>query len=378
MHLPLSASPPPLSASFPSATYCTMVTELPRIPDDITAEWLLPKIGLTTASITRTGGYDGTATIVKLSVTPEGEDANVDSQAKLDICVKGGFNPDMLSMFPFVLALYTREVDFYNSIAPTVPNIRLPKNLWARKNAENAVIIMEDVACSSGFVFGDPIDTWSVDRVKLVAEQLAALHAATWGSTAQSMPWLGDHYDQSVFRICDMWDDIMLAGDRPPVPAYMKDRARMTAAIKTRLATRNPRFSAILHGDTHLGNAAWSASVGGPMLVDWQTIHLGSCFSDVAYFVMTALTVEDRRAHEMGILDFYLARLHAFGGPRLSRDDPEVMDEYRKSVLAGYMWVLCPYTMQKKERVWAVVARLVPAMEDHDPVSLLESAALLT
>ncbi|EPE07572.1 aminoglycoside phosphotransferase [Ophiostoma piceae UAMH 11346] len=92
---------------------------------------------------------------------------------------------------------------------------------------------------------------------------------------------------------------------------------------------------------------AWSASVGSPMLVDWQIIYLDSCFTDISYFVMTAPTAEDRRAHEMDILDNYLAWLHDFGGPHLSRDDPEVMDEY-----ASRSWPDTP-------------------LEDHDPVTLL-------
>lgn len=104
----------------------------------------------------------------------------------------------------------------------------------------------------------------------------------------------------------------------------MKDRRQLTAAIEKWFATWNPRFQCILHGDAHLGNMAWSKEQNVPMVVDWQIIHVGSCFTDVAYFVMTALTIEDHREHEMDVLDHYLAKLHAFGGPELSRKDPEV------------------------------------------------------
>jgi len=355
------------------------IEALPRVPEDVTAEWLCPKIGLKKATIANKGLVAGTATLVLMTVTPEenegdGDDDSADSADKkpLDLCVKGGFNPTMLSQFPFVLSLYSREVDFYNNVAPKVPHLNLPRKLWAHKNTENAVVVMEDIAATNGFVFADPVDTWPVDRVKLVVEQFAALHAATWGTQAADAPWLDKHYEASVLGLCAMWDAIVLADDRPPVPEYMKDQRRMTAAIEKWFATRNPKFQCILHGDAHLGNTAWSDKTKAPIVVDWQIIHLGSNFTDIAYFVMTALTVEDRREHEMAILDHYLEKLHEFGGPKLSREDPEVMEEYRKSLMAGYSWVLCPYTMQKKERVWAIVSRLVPAMEDHDPVSLLE------
>ncbi|KAJ4319939.1 hypothetical protein N0V84_006122 [Fusarium piperis] len=340
---------------------------LPRLPEDITAEWLSPKIGVKNAKIEVKKTVAGTATLVLVTVTPE----DGDDKKPLDICVKGGFNPIMLSQFPFILSLYTREVDFYNNLAPRVPHLNVPRKLWAEKNAENAVLIMEDIA-AAGYSFANPVDTWPVHRVKKVVEDFAALHAGTWGFDAASVPWLDSHYETSVLGLCAMWDAIVLAEDRPPVPEYMKDQKRMTAAIEKWFATRNPKFQCVLHGDAHLGNMAWSKEKDLPMVLDWQIIHSGSCFTDVAYFVMTALTIEDRKEHEMDVLDHYLAKLHEFGGPKLSREDPEVMDEYRKSLMAGYSWVLCPYTMQTKERVWAIVSRLVPAMEEHNPVELLE------
>ncbi|OIW27833.1 aminoglycoside phosphotransferase [Coniochaeta ligniaria NRRL 30616] len=348
---------------------------LPQVPEDVTADWLCPKIGLNKAAVKINQTISGTATLILMTVTPQEDDNGSDDLHKtkpINLCVKGGFNPTMLAQFPFVLSLYTREIDFYNNVAPNVPRLSLPRKLWAGKSSTNAIVVLEDIAAASGFVFADPVDTWPVDRVALVVEQFAALHAGTWGTQAADNPWLDRHYEDSVLGLCSMWDAIVLAEDRPPVPEYMKDQRRMTAAIQKWFATRNPKFQCILHGDAHLGNTAWSEAEKAPAIVDWQIIHIGSCFTDIAYYVMTALTVDDRRKHEMDLLDRYLAKLHEYGGPKLSRDDPEVMDEYRKSLMAGYSWVLCPYSMQKKERVWAVVSRLVPAMEDHNPVELLE------
>ncbi|KAF4449901.1 aminoglycoside phosphotransferase [Fusarium austroafricanum] len=328
------------------------VEPLPSLPQDITAEWLSPKISVKNASIQVNKIVAGTATLLLVTATPEDDG----KKKSMNVCVKGGFNPTMLSQFPFILSLYTREVDFYNNLAPQIPHLNVPRKLWAQKSAENVVLIMEDIAAAN-YSFADPVDTWPVHRVKLVVEHFAALHAATWGFEAASVPWLDSHYETSVLGLCGMWDHIVLAEDRPPVPEYMKDQQKMTAAIKKWFATRNPKFQCILHGDAHLSNMAWSEEQDTPM---------------IAYFVMSALTVEDRREHEMDILDHYIAKLHEFNGPKLSREDPEVMEEYRKSLMAGFSWVLCPYTMQKKERVWAVVSRLVPAMEEHNPVELLE------
>lgn len=51
---------------------------------------------------------------------------------------------------------------------------------------------------------------------------------------------------------------------------------------------------------------------------------------------MTSLTAEGRRAHEMKIFGRYLEALHKCGRPKSSREDPKVMDEYRKSLMTGF------------------------------------------
>jgi hypothetical protein len=357
-----------------------MTEILPCTPEQITPEWLSSKLGMKHATVKVNRVIAGTATKVLITFTFEVDDDGTMSEEKpMDLCIKGGLDPAMLAAYPFILSILTREVDFYNLVAHRLgPNMTLPRTLWAGKTASNALVVMEDLA-SAGFEFGDPVHPWTVTRVLSVVEQLAILHAATWGTTSSradddASPWLSpSHYEASVLGLCGMWDAMVLAADRPAcVPTYMKDQRRMTAAVEAWFATRNPRFRCILHGDAHLGNVAWSEERQTPVLFDWQIVHVGSCFADVAYFVVTALTAEDRRRHEMDLLDHYLAKLHQHGGPKLSRDDAEVMSEYRKSVMAGFSWVLCPYTMQSKECVLAIVSRVVPALEDHQTIDLLQ------
>ncbi|KAH8882421.1 hypothetical protein GQ53DRAFT_831548 [Thozetella sp. PMI_491] len=97
---------------------------------------------------------------------------------------------------------------------------------------------------------------------------------------------------------------------------------------------RNPRFQALLHGDTHIGNTYFTPW-GAPRFQDWQLIYIGSAFHDVAYFMAGTLTIQDRRANERRILDHYLDSLASFGGPKLESTDEEVWLDYRKSLLSG-------------------------------------------
>jgi hypothetical protein len=83
----------------------------------------------------------------------------------------------------------------------------------------------------------------------------------------------------------------------------------------------------------------------------------------------TMLSVEDRRAHEMEILDHYLATLHRLGGPRFDRhSDPDVMVEYRRSFMTNVIWIVCPDGLQSKERVATFCERTVAAYDDHKVV----------
>ena len=47
--------------------------------------------------------------------------------------------------------------------------------------------------------------------------------------------------------------------------------------------------------------------------VDWQTLSVALPARDLAYFLGTGLTVEDRRAHERGLVAAYHRALAAYG-----------------------------------------------------------------
>ncbi|KAM6504760.1 hypothetical protein FSOLCH5_015255 [Fusarium solani] len=231
---------------------------------------------------------------------------------------------------------------------------------------------MEDLN-HGGFTFGNPEYNWSVERVKLGVEQLAALHAGTWGYSTTDHPWLTPAYEDIMIGLTTMWDAQVLGAGRPPFPDVVKgSRERTVAALKKHFATKNPKFICLLHGDPHTGNT-YLDDAGNPRFLDWQGLHIGSALHDFAYFVVGALSVEDRRAHEVAILDHYLEALAKFGGPMFSAKEEDVMKEYSKSTMAGIGWVLTPYDMQRKERVIAMCERYGAAIVDHKAIELVES-----
>ena len=89
------------------------------------------------------------------------------------------------------------------------------------------------------------------------------------------------------------------------------------------------------------------------------------------------LTIEDRRRHEMAILDHYLDTLHRLGGPRFDRhSDEELLVEYKRSFLTNIIWTICARGIQTEERVAALCERTVAAWVDHKVLEVIEGQPL--
>ncbi|KAI1136816.1 kinase-like domain-containing protein [Hypoxylon sp. FL0543] len=353
--------------------------ELPSLPEHVTASWLASVLGQKVKAIELTKSILN-ASAGKLFITITYDDDNggsaepteKDTKRPTKVCIKGGFNPVFIARYPdFLIALYKHEADFFKRVAPNLDHIDLPRSYWAGNSATQGIVIMDDLE-TLGAEFGEPLNAWPVDRVLAAVEQLAGLHAGTWGIQASDYPWADpDFYDKIIFALATHWDDFIHGPHRPPLPEVLKGEKRILAVLRKHFASRNPKFRCLVHGDSHVGN---TYLVGGaPRFLDWQSAQIGSAFHDVAYFVSGSLTVEDRRAHEMRILDHYLDALSRFGGPALSSRDDDVLVEYRKSMLAGYNWILAPYELQSEARVRTMCERHSTALVDHKTVELVES-----
>ncbi|EFX00569.1 duf227 domain containing protein [Grosmannia clavigera kw1407] len=356
---------------------------MPNTHEEVTLSWLQAILDDKTISAFNMTDKRMFETTSKLYITLsyDGQDAAADAPAgkPKHILLKGGFSPAMFATPGYkalLLRVFTQEVDFFNGFVSTLPadsRLQVPKVWWAAASPDQAILAMEDLR-QAGFVFGDPTRTYGLASALSGVEQLAALHAATWAWTGSEHAWLASPmYDVTMRSLFAMWEDLILADGRPVLPGIIRDdRARTNRAMETYLGSRNPRFRCLVHGDPHSGNTYLNAQDESKVrFLDWQIVHVGTAFHDVAYFVTSMLTIEDRRAHEWTIIEHYLAALASAGGPALTVDDPEVRLEYRKAQFTGLGWMLTPYAMQSKERVVAIVARYAAAIVDHKTIELL-------
>ncbi|CAJ2508683.1 Uu.00g137090.m01.CDS01 [Anthostomella pinea] len=316
--------------------------DLPLRPEDISSEWLSSVLGCIVESFTMTFTTLN-ATTGKVFVTISYKHT-VETDRPTHVCLKGSFNPSMMALEGYrelLLAMYTREVEFFNQIAPRIPAIKLPKVWRALASTHQGLLVMDDLY-QMGYTFGEPAIPWAVDKVVAGVEQLAVLHAATWNTT--EYPWLTPSYEEVMIGLADQWENVVLGADRPPIPDMIQNKDRTVAAMRKHFATKNSKFLCVVHGDPHLGNTFLDRE-GQPGFLDWQTAHIGSAFHDVAYFVIGSLSIDDRQEHEIAILERYLAQLARLGCSRLSAQEEDVLTEYKKSMMAGMGWVLTPFAI---------------------------------
>ncbi|KAJ4123259.1 hypothetical protein NW768_009793 [Fusarium equiseti] len=345
----------------------------PTTPQEVTPEWLEKALGHKIKSVIRTQSILN-ATASKLFFTIEYSEESTALRPK-HICVKGGFNPAMMAdqgLKNLLAAAYKNEARFFALVAEHLIFTSVPKVWWSGWEKEQGIVIMDDLALQ-GHQFGNPEHAWPVYMVMRGAIQLAGLHASTWGYTTKDYPFITPSYEGMIMGLAELWYNMTHGEDRPPLPEIIKfSRLRTVSAMEKHFRTKNPDFQCLIHGDPHTGNTYIDPD-GTPKFLDWQTFRIGSPFHDLTYFIVGALSVADRRQHEVLIVDYYLHYLWRFGGPKFDINDRAIQIEYCKSMMSGMGWILTPYDLQPKERVFAMSERYAAAIVDLKTIELIES-----
>lgn len=261
------------------------------------------------------------------------------------------------------------ESIYYRDVAPEV-GLNSPRCFYAGVDHRTraGVVVLEDLT-PLGVRFFSGLDRFSVEQTRQSMEQLAILHGRTWAIADDRWPsitpkttMLAEREDLPRAMLTDMLHDPRGV----KLPDYMRDGGRVYAAMGAlgRMVDSGPYN--IMHGDDHLGNFYDVAGRIG--IFDWQILQRGAWSLDVAYHLGSVLTVEDRRAHEVDLLNFYLDRVRKHGGTPPAWD--EAWAQYRRSFPYGfYMWA----TTRKVEIeiIASNVTRLGTAIADHAGYKLL-------
>jgi Phosphotransferase enzyme family len=345
---------------------------LPKSLDEVSEEWFSAALSRghpgTAVTRLRVGAViRGMATKVQfmLEYNEAGRAANLPSS----LWLKAGFEAHSARSAP----LYAAEVNFFRDIAPCAP-IPCPRSYFQEIDSDTGggILLLEDLTLRK-VRFGDQAQPLSADSAAKVLDAQASCHAFLWAEDRQRLfPWLmaggAIHAVDVVDEFLGFWD---IAEHRPRfkhVPGSLRDQHRIRQALRQMEANDRQDPKCLVHGDCHLGNLFFEED-GRPGLIDWQTAMRGHWAFDVSYFLIVSLSVEDRRRHEVDLINQYLDSL----GRRGIEKPPfeQAWLSYRQHAMWCFLTALCPIEKQSEDICTLNAERSCAAITDLDSLASL-------
>jgi hypothetical protein len=269
---------------------------------------------------------------------------------------------------------YEIEASFYGQVAAGLP-VSLPACYFAAYDPEpdEYVVLLEDLAPAQP---GDQLAGIGADDAAAAIQELAALHAAGWGSQDLArLPWLNRASPESAAFLASVLLDLYPGfRDRysgrvePGTLGLIEDFLPHAPGY---LAGGDGQPSTIVHGDFRADNLLF----GGPRpaVLDWQTCSYGAAAGDLAYFLASSLPVGQRQRHEEALVREYHDALTARGVP-LGWDD--CWNGYRRHAFGGIVMdivaaMVVQQTPRGDEMFAAMASRHARHAIDLDALALL-------
>lgn len=316
-------------------------TDVPRSPDEISPEWLTSAladsgvlagasiVAVTPKSIGAGAGLFGQLARLQLTYDRDG-DAPDSVIVKMPTTNAG--NREIGNLFQF----YEREGRFYEDVASSI-EIRVPACYFTLMDVANDehLLLLEDM--SLGATPGDEVAGCTLAQAEAAVNVLAKHHASWWESpkldTLDWMPFVNapvhqsaqNSYQQAWGPYCEFF-----GGDLSPYQHSAGERMQDKIIELLNLYERKPRT--IIHGDYRLDNLFFDHKDGSPVAaIDWQIASRGRGIFDVAYFIISSLEPDVRKANEMRLLQNWHDIVVDGGAKGYSFD--EALYDYRRAVL---------------------------------------------
>lgn len=348
--------------------------------DDVTPEWLHARLAghfpdVVVDSMSFGDRTDGTATRLQLHVRyAPGRDYGLPNQFYL----KALLGPPPAD----ITSLYACEVEFFRTMYPDL-TIETPRLFGCDFDPDSGhfYLLMEDITARDAR-FGWATRPCSVAETAAVLESAAELHAKYWQSPrlGREFSWLETPLKGRTadFFRTDCPAIMLREYEISPYKAAIFDPSdyytpeRLWKALWTLQEINEADVPTVLHGDIHVGNTYFLPSGAGGIL-DWQMMRIGCWAHDVTYMIVTALTPEDRRAHEEELIRGYMDALQRRG---ISPPDWEqAWERHRQNVVWGIlMWLATPTPLYDVPRLEAYLQRHRAAAEDLDSLAALGCA----
>ena len=344
-----------------------MITEIVTSAEDLTAGWVSAALGREVDSVDAAAvGTGQIGTCYRLDLT--GSDVPERLLAKLPAS-----DPATREM---LAGVYRSEVRFYTLIADTVA-IRVPRCFYSASSETGAdfTLLLEDMSPAEQ---GDQLAGCTVDQARDAVINLAGLHGPRWCDPTlldidgmsingpDDAKMMAELYGPATEIFVEALGDLIAEEDRQTLWECVDVCEAWTLG-------RAERFG-LVHGDYRLDNLLFPPDgAPGVSAIDWQTLSLALPARDLAYFLGTSLSPQQRRTHESALVADYHQALVSYGVTDYDLD--ACWDDYRFAMVQGPLVSVfgCAYGSRtdRGDRMFAaMVARSCAAIRDLGTIAL--------
>ena len=275
------------------------------------------------------------------------------------------------------LPLYDNEVNVYFRLGDELP-VNTPRCLGVVRDAPSSSfgLVLEDLR-PQGIQFPSVLTPTTPGDLEKLLDQFAALHAKYWESPRfdDDLAWVHPHASGPIHELFNHeggvpmlvnWEVQTQQFKRELVESVGETTGSLLEKIAVAQAHQATLPLTLVHGDAHIGNT-YRMPDGSHGLLDYQLTAHGFCMHDVAYVIVTGLSVQDRRRHERELIAYYRNRLiHA--GLTDVPSTPDLEQEYRYAAAWCFYigWLTTPLENYGWEINVANHIRLATAYRDLD------------
>ena len=375
----MAESPRPLGLDRP---YPARTDPLPRRRDNVTPVWLTgllanryPGIAVHDFEVVELQNSHTTKLRVQLDLNEVGVAAGIPEH----VCLKANWSGLRTGL------ICEREARFYHLISEGLA-CPVPRSYYADWDGDgrgNGIVVMEDLGVSPG-AFGASDDHLGIDGVAAGLESLARVHRAMWGDPLlDGFDWLAPSMgtENDSEQVIQFWHYIEFNLSDPDyaavVPSWVFDSPDVMNHVLDELSAFEvglPGPKCLVHGDAHQGNS-FLRSDGARVWVDWQLVRKGSPWRDVSYFIVGALTIDERRTADRDLVEHYRQRLIAAGADGVP-DRDEAWRQFMVWPAYGTQAWLGNINQWGQRSGVEMVRRQFAASDDYDTVAVLTRGKL--
>lgn len=350
---------------------------LPRNLEDVTPQWLTTLLGYRYPGI-EVKGFEivelKNSHTTKLRIAMDLNQVGLEAGIPPQVCLKANWSEGFESG-----EICELEARFYHLMGNQL-NAPLPKSYytdWDGDGGGRGIVVMEDLGTSPGH-FGNSQDHLGIDGVAKGLESLAVLHGSLWGSDVLSrQSWLHRSMDTPVDtdQLLRMYNYLSLntrkKAYRTILPGWVYETPKLFSHAFDELAAFEREQQGplcLVHGDSHQGNSFLRAN-GERVWHDWQLVRKGTPWRDITYFLLGALTIEERRSSARDLIKHYREALTATGAEGVLGQD-EAWEQFRRWPVYGMQAWLANVDIWGQSSL-PMVERFFTAAEDLETIQIL-------